>query len=75
MRCFEIEGRAFRPHLTLARVKTELPEERLRALSRAGKRVDFRTECVVRSVDLMKSELSRTGPVYTTVMSAALRSD
>lgn len=72
---FEIEGRAFRPHLTLARVKDALPEDRLRELSRLGKRIDYRAEFIARSVDLMESELSRTGPVYTTVVSAALRSD
>ena len=70
---FDVEGRAFRPHLTLARVKTPLAEERLRALSRVGKKIDFRTNFVVRSVDLMSSELSRSGPAYRTVVSAALR--
>lgn len=71
---FEVEGRAFRPHLTLARVKQELPEERLRALSRVAKQTDYRTECIVRSVDLMQSALSQSGPAYTTLVSAALRS-
>jgi 2'-5' RNA ligase len=72
---FELEGRAFRPHLTLARIKHPLPEERLRVLSRAAKQMDFETEFLVRSVDLMRSELSTTGPAYTTLASAALRSD
>ena len=71
---FEVEGRAFRPHITLARVKHELPEERLRALSRAAKQTDYRTDFIVRSVDLMSSELSQSGPTYTTLVSAALRS-
>ena len=71
---FEIEGRAFRPHLTLGRVKRGLPEETLRQLSRVGKQTDFRTDFVVRSVDLMCSELSQSGPAYRTVVSAALRS-
>jgi RNA 2',3'-cyclic 3'-phosphodiesterase len=72
---FELEGRPFRPHLTLARVKHELPEDRLRALSRAAKQVDFRTELIARSIDLMQSTLTAAGPTYTTVVSAALRSD
>jgi 2'-5' RNA ligase len=72
---FEIEGRAFRPHLTLARVKHDLPEARLRALSRVGKQTDFRTDFIVRSVELMSSELSQSGPTYRTVTSAALRSN
>lgn len=72
---FEIEGRPFRPHLTLARLKTPLPEDRLRQLSRAAKQIDFQTECIVRSIDLMQSTLSSSGPTYTTLVSAALRSD
>ena len=72
---FEVEGRPFRPHLTLARVKHPLVEERLRKLSRVAKQVDYRTDFVVRSVDLMSSELSPSGPTYRTLVSAALRSD
>lgn len=71
---FELEGRPFRPHLTLARVKHPLPEARMRALSRVGKQTDFRTDFVVRSVDLMSSDLSQSGPNYRTLVSAALRS-
>ncbi len=71
---FEVEGRPFRPHLTLARVKDRLPEERARALSRAARRVDFSTDVVVRSLDLMRSEPGVGGSRYTTIASAALRS-
>ncbi len=71
---FEIEGRAFRPHLTLARVRAPLADEPRRQLSRAAREIDYRTDFVVRSIDLMQSELSST-PSYTTLVSAALRSD
>jgi 2'-5' RNA ligase len=71
---FEVEGRPFRPHLTLARVKTPLSEEKARELSRLAKRTDYRTDFIVRSVDLMRSEPSPTGSMYTTLVSAALRS-
>jgi 2'-5' RNA ligase len=71
---FEVEGRPFRPHLTLARVKNPISEERARELSRLAKRIDYRTDFIVRSVDLMRSDLSSDGPTYTTVVSAALRS-
>ncbi len=70
---FEVEGRPFRPHLTLARVKDRLPEERARALSRAARRVDFSTDVVVRSLDLMRSDLGPGGSTYTTIASAPLR--
>jgi 2'-5' RNA ligase len=71
---FEVEGRPFRPHLTLARVKQPLVEERARILSRQAKRTDYRTDFIVRSIDLMRSDLSAEGPAYTTLVSAALRS-
>ena len=71
---FEVEGRPFRPHLTLARVKTPLSEERARELSRLAKRTDYRTDFIVRSVDLMRSDPSSDGSTYTTLVSAALRS-
>ena len=71
---FEVDGRPFRPHLTLARVKKPLPEERLRALARAAKRTEYRTDFMVHSIDLMQSNLAPGGPSYTTLVSAALRS-
>jgi len=71
---FEVEGRPFRPHLTLARVKQPLAEERARVLSRQAKRTDYRTDFIVRSIDLVRSDLSADGPAYTTLVSAALRS-
>lgn len=71
---FDVDGRAFRPHLTLARVRQALPEERMRELWRAARQTDYRTDFLVRSIDLMQSELSSGGSQYTTLMSAALRS-
>ena len=74
---FELEGRAFRPHLTLARVKERTNEQELRLLSRAGKKVDFEAETVVRSIDLMKSNLDRAsaqaGGRYERLYAAPLR--
>lgn len=52
---FELEGRAFRPHLTLARVNDRASLGELRTLSRASKRIDFEAETEVRSVDVMRS--------------------
>ncbi len=72
---FALEGRTFRPHLTLARVKHAPREDEMRALSRAAKQTDFRTEFIVRSIDLMHSTLSSAAPAYETLVSAALRSD
>ena len=74
---FELEGRAFRPHLTLARVKDRMEIEELRRLSRAGKSVDFDAEAAVRSIDLMKSNMDRpsrdAGGRYERLHAAPLR--
>ena len=74
---FEVEGRPFRPHLTLARVRDKTDVEVLRLLSRAGKKVDFEGETVVRSIDLMKSNLDRAsaaaGARYERLHAARLR--
>jgi RNA 2',3'-cyclic 3'-phosphodiesterase len=71
---FELDARAFRPHLTLARVKHAMPEERMRAFARVAKRTDYRSDFIVRSIDLMQSVLGASGSTYTTLVSAALRS-
>lgn len=70
-----MEGRPFRPHLTLARVKGNQPEERMRMLSRAAKRTDYATDVVVRSIDLMQSDLTAAGANHALLASALLRSD
>jgi 2'-5' RNA ligase len=72
---FEIEGRAFRPHLTLARVRQPLAEDRVRLLRRAAKQIEYRSDFIVRSIDLMQSDLAAGGSRYRILASAALRSD
>lgn len=72
---FELDGRPFRPHVTLGRIKHALPEPRLRELSRAARKTDYRSDFIVRSIDLMQSTLQAGGPAYTTLVTAALRSD
>jgi len=69
---FELEGRPFRPHLTLARVKDRTEVDELRALSRAGKRVEFEEDAVVDSLDLMQSHLG-AGAHYECLHAAPLR--
>lgn len=71
---FELEGRAFRPHLTLARLKGAQPDDRMRALRRAAAHTTFRCDVPVRTMELMQSNLSTAGPRYATLVSAALRS-
>lgn len=72
---FELEGRAFRPHLTLARLRAErVDEDEMRRLSRAGKQVTYSEESVVHSIDLMHSVPAGTGPNrYERLHAAALQ--
>lgn len=71
---FDVEGRPFRPHLTLARIKHAIRPERLPQFVRQARRTTYSTEVLVRSIDVMQSELSAAGSAYTTLFSAALRS-
>lgn len=70
---YEIDGRPFRPHLTLGRVKTQSDAEQIRALRTAAKRVRFSDEFMVESIDMMQSTLGPAGPAHTTLASAPLR--
>lgn len=65
-RGFPREARPFAPHLTLARLKSRLPDEELATLRRL---VSTNTGDIVRwratELSVMKSELARTGARYT----------
>jgi len=71
---FEVEGRPFRPHLTLARIRAERSDvEEMRRLSRAGKKVSFEAETLVESIDLMKSVPGAGGSRYELLHASALK--
>ncbi len=71
---FPLEGRPFRPHLTLARVQRRPDVEVLRALARASKRASrSRFPARVRSIDLMSSTLRPDGARYELLHSSLLR--
>ena len=69
----EVEGRPFRPHLTLGRITRRQDREALRALAAARRQVTHRTEIRVESIDLMQSELLPGGARHTLVAAAPLR--
>ena len=70
---FPVEGRPFRPHLTLARVPDGTSEDVLRQVARAAKTVDLDEECAVESIDLMRSTTGREGAEYDRLHVAPLR--
>jgi len=69
---FEVEGRPFRPHITLARVRAPLPVERLRALARAARRVRMQANVQVERITLFESTLAPTGARYRRIHAAPL---
>lgn len=66
---FEPEGRPFRPHLTLARVREEHERPVARALARAGAAVDFEETVTIPALDLMESTPGPGGSRYRIVSS------
>jgi RNA 2',3'-cyclic 3'-phosphodiesterase len=69
---FEVEGRPFRPHITLARVRTPLAVERARALARAARSVRLQAVEQVNRITLYESTLAPSGAHYRRVHVATL---
>lgn len=70
------DGRPFRPHITLARVRDAQRANRamLQGLSKAASDVEFEAEVIGRSIDLMQSELEPGGARHSILLSASFRS-
>jgi 2'-5' RNA ligase len=69
---FPLEGRPFRPHMTIGRVHRHVRPADLKGLESLLERLQFTSESVVDSVDLMRSELTRSGARYTKLYGAVL---
>ena len=69
---FEVEGRPFRPHITLARVRAPVPVDRLRALARVARSVRMKATVRVEWITLFESTLTPSGARYRRVHAAPL---
>ncbi len=69
---FEAETRAFHPHLTLGRTRGANGAGAFRGLDDLVATMAFEGRVQVRTVDLMRSRLSREGAQYSLVSSARL---
>ena len=69
---YEVEGRPFRPHATLARVRTALEIEPIRRLARAARRIDFTAAVDVVELTLFESTLAPSGARYRRMHAATL---
>jgi 2'-5' RNA ligase len=72
---FTVEARPFTPHLTLARVREQATPDERQALGRlvAGTAIEGGGSLNVNAVHLMRSQLTREGPVYTRIDSVKLK--
>ena len=69
---YQLDGRAFRPHITLARVREPLPLANARALALAARAVVYKGVQQVSALTLFESTLGPGGPRYTKVASIPL---
>jgi 2'-5' RNA ligase len=69
---FEVEGRPFRPHITLGRVREPLPVERMRTLARVARTVRMKATVSVEQITLFESTLAPTGARYRRIHAASL---
>jgi 2'-5' RNA ligase len=70
----EVEGKPFRPHLTIGRLRGTENREGLRQLARTAREIRFRAETDVLAIALMQSTLTPSGPRYERLAEARLRS-
>jgi 2'-5' RNA ligase len=69
--CYRREGRQYTPHITLGRVKSDRPTEKLAAA--LAKQAGWKGgEITVRELLVMSSELTPKGPIYTVLSRAKL---
>jgi 2'-5' RNA ligase len=69
---YEAEGRAFRPHITLGRVRDALEAPAAKALADAARGVKYSSRARADSVDVMESRLAPKGAQYHALASLPL---
>jgi len=69
---FTVEGRPFRPHITLARVRTPLAVDRARSFARAAARVAFAASGEIGALALLESTPAAHGARYRRVHATTL---
>jgi 2'-5' RNA ligase len=70
----EVEGKPFRPHLTIGRLRGTEDRGSVRELARVAREIRFRADSVVSAIDLVQSTLTPAGPRYERLAQAPLRS-
>lgn len=70
----EVEGKPFRPHLTIGRLRGTEDREAIRKLAQAAREIRFRADTLVSTLELVHSTLTAAGPHYARLTAAPLRS-
>lgn len=72
---FKVEGRAFTPHLTIARVRDYAGPDARQQLGQLIGKTGFDAKCMIKvnAVHLIKSQLTREGPIYTKISTIELK--
>jgi len=70
---FEPEGRAWSPHLTLARAQSKVGPASFSGLGAIADAVEYESTMHVRTVDLMRSHIGPGGARYERILQAPLR--
>jgi 2'-5' RNA ligase len=69
--CYRREERRYTPHITIGRVKTERPSDTLAAA--LARNASWKAgETLIREIQVMSSELTPEGPIYTVLSRAKL---
>jgi RNA 2',3'-cyclic 3'-phosphodiesterase len=71
----DVEGKPFRPHLTIGRLRGTEGSDAVRDFARAARAIQFRADALVSSIDLIHSTLTSAGPRYVRLAGAPLRSE
>lgn len=69
---YELDGRAFRPHITLGRARDRMRRDEAKALARAARGVRYAATVSARTLDLMASELRAEGARYRVLAALTL---
>jgi 2'-5' RNA ligase len=70
----EVDGKPFRPHLTIGRLPGTENGEAIRELARAARSIRFRADTLVTSINLLHSTRTSAEPRYVRLAEAPLRS-
>jgi 2'-5' RNA ligase len=70
----EVDGKPFRPHLTVGRLRGTEDREAVRGLARAAREIRFRADTLVSTIELVQSTLASAGPRYARLAAVPLRS-